>query len=309
MKSIYNIKKEDLIKMYVDNDVSTNNIAKKYGCTPHTIRHWLRKYDIPRRQKNGRFQEPFYVEGNYFKTWSQDMAWVLGYVVADGCIRKKKYELRIKSIDYEMLEFVQKQLKTNYEIKTEKGSRCYYLAIYSKKIVDDMYRLGVTDKKSLTVDLPKIDIKYFWSFLRGLIDGDGHIFPIRNNSRIIGFQITSSYYMLNSIMDLLEKEIGMPKYKINPQGKAGVIGIHGKWAYKLLKRTYDNSFYGLSRKKNIALKSIIIYENRINCIDCGRDIVFADIRRKRCTQCAFTHNQKQWSEHGKRYYEKQRKDS
>lgn len=35
---------------------------------------------------------------NFFETWSFDMAYILGYIYADGNMSKDKYRLRISSI-------------------------------------------------------------------------------------------------------------------------------------------------------------------------------------------------------------------
>jgi hypothetical protein len=287
MEVIYKITKEDLYKMYIEKQISTKEIAKIYGCNTNTVRYRLNVFNIPMRQKNGLFQEPYYIDGDFFKTWSHNMAWVVGYITADGCVRKNKYEVKIKSIDYEMLEFVRQNLSTNYQIKKEKGSNCYSISIYSKNIIDDLYKLGITDKKSLTIHLPSIPKEYFWSFLRGLIDGDGHILPPFGKPKRIGFQITGSYFILNSIMDILWKKFKMPRYKLNPQGKAACLQIHGLWAYKIIDKVYNNSYYGLSRKKEMALKVMKVFEDKMKCIDCGEIMIFAhDVGARKCKKCS-----------------------
>lgn len=117
----------------------------------------------------------------FFRKWSPQMAYILGFITADGCIMKNKrgaYFLEIQSIDKEILSKIRKALKSNliigeYQPKNKNHNKRYRLQIGSKKIFNDLIKLGITPKKSKTIKLPKISNKYFSHFLRGYFDGDG----------------------------------------------------------------------------------------------------------------------------------------
>ena len=202
------------------------------------------------------------------------MAWLLGYISADGCIRPDRYEIKIKSIDYEMLSHAQKILNTNYSIKPEKNSRCFVLSFYGKRLVEDIQKYGITARKSLTLKMPEIPDDYFWDFLRGVVDGDGHIIPPHSqDSGEVRFQITSSKQFLEKLLKILGIKIDCPKYKLSPRGKAFELKINSSYAYQCLFFMYYNEKYGLSRKKNIALRLISNFEKSTYAKDRRRTII------------------------------------
>lgn len=251
-KPKFALDKNKLEKLYVEENKSTYDIAKIIGCSRVTVSNMIKRLGMRVKQKNGKLQSPFFINDDFFSKWSHSMAYCLGYISADGCVRPKKYELTIKSIDHEMLDFVKNTLKTNYEIKQEKNTNCYVFAVYSKKIIEDLARLGVGPRKSLTIEFPDIPDKYFWSYMRGLIDGDGHIHPL--DARYAKVQINGNHIFLAKMLKILGDKIGCPFYCINPQGKSAAIAIGGVYAYKIMELVYKNNMYGLSRKKKVALK-------------------------------------------------------
>lgn len=69
-------------------------------------------------------------------------------------------------------------MKAKYEIKTKNtnmGTKAVRLSICSKCMVDDIIKLGIGPRKSLTLKFPKIPKKYIHHFIRGYFDGDGYI--------------------------------------------------------------------------------------------------------------------------------------
>ena len=109
------------------------------------------------------------------------MAYVLGVFTADGNMLKNKrgaYFSEIQSTDKEILYKIRKVLRSNlkiseYQPKNPKHKKRYRLQIGSKEIFRDLLKLGITPKKSKTIELPKIPNKYFSHFVRGYFDGDG----------------------------------------------------------------------------------------------------------------------------------------
>lgn len=278
-----NIERDKLL--YLEQGFSLEDISNLYGCSRQTIASAFRRKNIPIKCKNGEVQNAFVVDNLFFKKWSWQMAYILGYICADGCIRPHKYETKVKSIDYELLHFMQSVMKTNYPIKIEKNTRCYSLSIYSKEIIKDLLCLGVTPKKSLILEFPNVPDKYLWSFLRGVTDGDGHIRPPHHGSKHISWAVNGSKPFLTKMLSILSQKIGSPNYALNPQGKSFAVAINGEYAYNALNLMYSGTEYGLSRKKNVALLSIKIFCQKNKCISCNIDFEGGNIRGKYCHEC------------------------
>lgn len=117
---------------------------------------------------------------NYFKVInSENKAYVLGFIYADGSVYKNYLSIRLASKDIEILEIIKKELGySGVILKNIINGREYVgLTISSKIIVDDLIKLGVIKKKTyLSKNLPFYNKKYEMSFLRGFFDGDGSIY-------------------------------------------------------------------------------------------------------------------------------------
>lgn len=201
---------------------------------------------------------------NFFKIWSYDMAYVLGFIVADGCITKNKrgsYFLEIQSTDKNIVYKIRKVLKSNlkiseYQSKNKNYSKRYRMQIGSKIIFEDLIKLGITPRKSKTIGLPKMSNNYFSHFIRGYFDGDGCVNVCVYNkkdrkkpSKIINCGFTSgSKEILAEIKDkLLEMKIvkGGTLYYHN----AYRLNFSIKDSLKLYYFMYDDLHSGLFLKR------------------------------------------------------------
>ena len=123
-----------------------------------------------------------------FKFWTPNMAWLLGYIYADGCIQKVKscdsYRLdflcRIE--DIELLSYIKEFLKAPQKIskssfvdhRTGKRYRRCSLSVTSKIVFRDLYVIGLRPRKSkLDLPFPNVPDEYLSHFVRGYFDGDG----------------------------------------------------------------------------------------------------------------------------------------
>src|SRR3989344_1919719 len=113
------------------------------------------------------------------------MAYVLGYIYADGSLNDSPYMrgkyVQVSSVDKSSIERIKRWLDSEHKITEAKptfigGRICFKLRIGSHKIYNDLFRLGLYPNKSLTVKFPRIPKKYFSHFVRGYFDGDGCIY-------------------------------------------------------------------------------------------------------------------------------------
>ncbi|MDP1688922.1 MAG: LAGLIDADG family homing endonuclease [bacterium] len=125
---------------------------------------------------------PIYKTKNedFFKKWSPEMAYVLGFFAADGNMIKNKrgaHFIEFTNTEKNILTKIKRIIKTDLKISERKkkmpGKTVYRIQVGSKEIYNDLIKLGMTPNKSRTIVLPKIPKKYFSHFLRGYFDGDG----------------------------------------------------------------------------------------------------------------------------------------
>lgn len=160
---------------------------------------------------------------DFFKTWSPPMAYVLGYLYADGTLIDPKPSrtcyVRLTSIDKEHLEKINLLIGRKGKIyssepriiksrgKTYISQTAYYISIGSRELFNDLIRLGLTERKSLTVNFPFIQTTFLPYFLRGNLDGDGCIYIGNNGKRLQVIFNSGSKNFLKKLSELFTNNL------------------------------------------------------------------------------------------------------
>lgn len=174
--------KELLENLYHKQNKSLQDIANTFQCSRVHIYNLCQRYNIKLKTKS-KARESAYRAGKklryspvntqFFKQWSKEMAYALGFIYADGTISHKLDCVSISQKEIEILNKIKRLLRAGQNIVRYKHQDIYHLQIGSKKIVEDLLRLGVTPAKSLTVKFPEVPDEYLMHFIRGVFDGDG----------------------------------------------------------------------------------------------------------------------------------------
>ncbi len=120
------------------------------------------------------------INKDFFKKWTKDMSYVLGFLYADGNIIKNKrgaHFISLYSADFDLLEKMRDAMGSDHKISNRKGldSNNHSIQIGSKEMYEDLIVLELRQNKTLRMQLPLIPDKFFSSFLRGYFDGDGNV--------------------------------------------------------------------------------------------------------------------------------------
>jgi AraC-like DNA-binding protein len=118
----------------------------------------------------------------FFKSWTNESAWVLGLLLSDGSLHKSKSQFfcSLGSKDLDILHKVASAMQLNlaaiYVPKMDINSKrapYYVLTISNLVILADMTKLGMHTRKASSVEFPIMKDQYVRHFMRGYIDGDG----------------------------------------------------------------------------------------------------------------------------------------
>jgi hypothetical protein len=106
---------------------------------------------------------------------TKEKAYWLGFLYADGYVRKYRLVVKISIKDEALLYNLMKSLDVDpviHHYSCEPNKSTVY--IYSKKISDDLNLHGCVQRKSKTIELPEFDSHdLYLAFLLGFFDGDG----------------------------------------------------------------------------------------------------------------------------------------
>lgn len=149
------------------------------------------------------------VNADYFKTWSHNMAYALGYIWTDGSVEKKAGRLRLRCspCDDYVIHAIAKEIGgsrlckpvppsdipfdgNNKGVIKSKGLTS--VAISSRRLIDSLCGLhGIIQNKSgLNPEYREVPDEFFGDFLRGVIDGDGCL--MHSNKKSASFVIYGS---------------------------------------------------------------------------------------------------------------------
>lgn len=158
------------------------------------------------------------------------------------------------------MRLFKKELGSDCPIIDDKGTNCSHIHISSKKIATDLIRLGCVPKKSLILKFPKIDKRYYNSFIHGYFDGDGNIYyGETNNKKQRQFKLLGTYDFLNSIKEYFESNL-IECYDVSKYDNSNIYHLRCskiESIRRIYNLIYNNAKYDfLMRKKIIFEKAI-----------------------------------------------------
>jgi transposase-like protein len=165
--------------------------------------------------KGGRKTRKHHFNEHFFEEWSPDMAYVLGFLFADGTVANQRISIYQK--DPAILHDIARVMEfTSYKLtKTGANQSIYTLRIGSVDTVASLAQYGLTPgSKSLTIRVPAT-LQYPADFVRGYFDGDGSggwYKLARTKTLRIGFSCGSREF-LEDLKELIPDGIGGPYNK------------------------------------------------------------------------------------------------
>lgn len=242
--------------------------------------------------RSKQFEAKYEVNLNFFKDWSQEMAYVLGLFFADGYVYVREsegYEAGIGFKDRKILEKINTVMKSNYPIKeyTKDERKFYIIRFFRKEIVQDLIKLGVVPKKSLIMKFPDIPENYFFSFIRGYFDGDG---TVRRIGRYLQLNIASGSKAFAEAMQqqFVKRGISFSLYirKKNRKNTLYELQARSETSREFCVKMYENATIFLERKHEIIQEFLDQKPNLSKCVDCDKEIIQKHKKHIICPPCA-----------------------
>ncbi len=244
----YKLNYKYLFEEYVNKKRSLGDIAKDCDCSRQYVYKKMQELDIPLRtqkearelaynrdkisytitEENGKERlitpSSIKINDNFFLTWSNEMAYVLGVIFTDGNINPgskrdpsqktttRSPRLTIAQKEPELLNKVSKLMNCDMKLRHRKkrgiGGALYIFDICSEKIYDDLINFGLSPQKSKTIEFPNIPQEFVCHFIRGCWDGDGSI--LFDQNRLVASYISGSKKFIERLVEELYK-IGISK--------------------------------------------------------------------------------------------------
>lgn len=245
----------EICKLYKTGKYTQKLLAEKYHCSTFVIHNVLTANNIEIKQhfnlKNLDLKEDFFETID-----SEEKAYFLGFLFADGYVEKNEIccEINIKDIDLLLTfkQLINSQRKISYRKRT--NTEMVSIKINSFKMVQDLSKYGIIPNKTKnTKHLPQIPEPFQKDFLRGLIDGDGWITKDKLGYYHLGFV---SFYktICEDFQKMCQKVANITNTaKITVKNNNFVSQFQSqKLVKQLVTALYKDSNYYLTRKYIIA---------------------------------------------------------
>ena len=180
-----NVGKEQLerIKQAAIDGTTMKDLSIELGLTTDCLAIHAKRLGITLQRARKPLTEN--VNHHFFDEWSPKMAYVLGYICADGNIQHKKqggklisFGVGAKDKDYlqQVADLMSLKLPLRDYTNKERGITTCHVCASSPILYDRLVALGIHERKSLTLAwLPNIPESLVSHFVRGSFDGDGYI--------------------------------------------------------------------------------------------------------------------------------------
>jgi hypothetical protein len=204
---------------------------------------------------------------SFFENLNEKSAYWLGFLYADGYIMKTENCVRItlSSKDKVHLEKFKKDTDSKSPVlfHMNRYSEKYPLkekarvSITSKKMKEDLIKLGCTTEKTLTCTFPTLREDLISHFIRGYFDGDGCVYLVRPTGRMKSFQIAVSFIGTEGFLSSLRKILGFDESKILGRDKRLSVNIRelsfggNNIVMKFYDYIYKDATVFLERKREV----------------------------------------------------------
>jgi hypothetical protein len=180
------------------------------------------------------------------------MAWVLGFIAADGCIVQDAKCLSTLTLSFgvaekdgEILYKIKSLLKSEHNITKYfsnklKNQYKYTLNITSKSLCNDLIDLGIVPRKSLILKwIDRCPKQYIIDLARGYIDGDGciNVSNYKNRKRM-RVHILGTNDFLSGILHSIKIHGHITKQKSSNYYK---LSYNDTYALEFLEKIYQGS--------------------------------------------------------------------
>ena len=219
----------------------------------------------------------YFVDDTYFeKINSEDKAYFLGLMYADGNINPNRIKISLQENDKDILEKFKETINYSGPLIFRKGGdrndswgirkNQYILQIANQKISKDLNNLGCVPNKSLILEFPtkkQVPKKWIRHFIRGVMDGDGYFakYFIKNDWVKYQVNLVSTIMFLEKLTTVLKEELDIntfiTKRHKNRDTTTKQMFISGRiQVTKFLNWIYQDSTVSLNRK-HLKYKDII----------------------------------------------------
>lgn len=243
----------EIIKLYFENKMSMREIAKIKNIGHTTVNDIIKKFlekeiiQYPKyfdELKNQKIRHRKYIFNEDFFNIidTEEKAYWLGFIYADGCLYENSLRIELQLRDIEILKKFKKDIGAyDSKIKINYDKQSCQIILNSKINLENLFKHGCYINKTFKIKFPtkeQIPDNLIHHFMRGYFDGDGCIYSRKNNVGINTFSVVGNLDFITGYKKRLFESINK-KNDIKLQNHNSKIYTLYLGGNKQLKKIYD----------------------------------------------------------------------
>lgn len=223
------------------------HIAREFGVDRNVIYREMQAFGLTRQL---RFNTEYFNEIN-----SQDKAYWLGFLLADGCVFKNRLTVKLAEKDLGHLKKLHDALDSSVPIHAYPVRGTVESNHTSERLTNSLHKWNCVPNKTSSLAYPNIPSNMDRHLIRGYIDGDGSVIRKNDATKTLRFCICcGSLEFLSAVVSKLPITTKIHT-RTNDWGSAFIIDIGGNKKSKTLRDwLYDGALTYMDRKRDEAYK-------------------------------------------------------
>jgi hypothetical protein len=176
--------------------------------------HLDRHRDVVKRRNRDVWKVPnresVWLNEGFFDSWNPTMAYVVGFILADGCLKRDGKWISITQMERPILEDISQAIQHRGRIYREKRGT-YRLEFRSTRAWKRLFDLGLVPAKSKVAALPSAPRECLPHLVRGYFDGNGTVYVSDRGKKPMVFAsiATGSDVLRSQLATVIENELGI----------------------------------------------------------------------------------------------------
>ena len=246
--------KQQICKQYIKGE-SCESISRKFNVWCGTVVRVLKRNNIQRRDHRTSCSRYKFNHAFFSKIDTEAKAYFIGFILADGCVRRDCLTIQLHQQDTHILEYFISCIEGDnklYFSKQRNGDEHPVLKLSSQQMITDLRQHGIVENKTYNLTaLPVIPDHLERHFWRGVMDGDGCVYLSKDKKQFQAFICNYLKRPIDAFESFLHsnniKTRGIVKYP-----SVYNLTLNNKFAIKFLNLIYTDSDPKLCLKRKYA---------------------------------------------------------
>ena len=187
---------EQIVYNYTVLGQGTSSAGKKWKIGQDKVKKILKEQGVKLRTyvESKQIQRIYRIDDNFFKNQNEDMAYILGFIAADGNVAKKEncISIEIHEKDKELLELIKEKTKNTRPLKfyihtnkDREDTPVVKFQTWNSEWKKDLAIYNIVPNKTFILKPPTfLNEQYYGTFIKGYFDGDGSVYKKDNGIEV-----------------------------------------------------------------------------------------------------------------------------